>query len=206
VKYVNYKVLLWLATSICVSAQSAKRTTPVGTGTISGHVFAITEGGDLKVARLAHVYLFYSGSLKGAEDNTAASTFTSALTSEMHYHDEAWKEHVAEMQQRYAGMDISSAIDSELCRSQLLSYAAALNDTLDWVEANKKLKQFQSTDSDEEGVFFTKIPAGIYQVVAQGQAGINEAYWASRIVVPPGRTVSVKLSSPEQSCIKEVKK
>lgn len=98
-------------------------------------------------------------------------------------------------------MDISSAIDSGLWRSQLLSYAAALKDTSDWVEANKKPKQLQSTDSDEEGVFATKIPAGIYQVVAQGQAGINEAHWTSRIVVPPGRTISVKLSSPEVSCV-----
>jgi hypothetical protein len=84
-----------------VSAQSAKRATFAGTGTVSGRVFAITKGGDLKVAQLAHVYLFYSGSLKGAEENTAASTFTSALTSETDYHGKAWKAHVAEMQQRF---------------------------------------------------------------------------------------------------------
>lgn len=103
-KYSNYGALFLLG-SICVSAQSAKRATFAGTGTVSGRVFAITKGGDLKVAQLAHVYLFYSGSLKGAEENTAASTFTSALTSETDYHGKAWKAHVAEMQQRYAGMD-----------------------------------------------------------------------------------------------------
>jgi hypothetical protein len=188
--------------AVLAMGQAAKRT-PVAMSTVSGRVFAITKGGDLKPARLAHVYLLYSGTLKGAENNTAASEFISALSSQMKYHSDAWRAWLHGMQQKYPGQDISEASDRELCRSQLLAYTSALKDTLDWVEQNKKPKQLLDTDADEEGNFAIRVPAGIYNLLAHGRAGINDAFWTSDVVAQSGRTTLVKLSSPEQSCVEE---
>src|SRR5580658_4634908 len=58
---------------------TAPKPTPLEPATVSGSVFALTKGGDLKPARLAKIYMFYSRALGESADQlvekTADSTF-----------------------------------------------------------------------------------------------------------------------------------
>jgi len=54
---------------------------------------------------------------------------------------------------------------------------------------------------DEEGNFsIGKIRSGVYNLVARGKAGINDAYWLQEITVKPGAKTEVKVISVEASC------
>lgn len=62
--------LLVLATG--TGAQQHKSASPAKAGVVSGSVFLITQGGDLKPARMAKIYLFYASQEAAESDETSA--------------------------------------------------------------------------------------------------------------------------------------
>lgn len=51
--------MLILLVLVVVAGAQQQKSLPARAGVISGSVFLITKGGDLKPARMANVYLFY---------------------------------------------------------------------------------------------------------------------------------------------------
>lgn len=207
-KTTTFAVLLLLATTH-LFGQSAKRASASAMSTITGRVFLVTESGDLKVARLAHVYFVFGGNLRQGESvNTAEWKFLSVLVSEeqqlsIQAKDDTWNPSAAAILRMYSPpTDTTDAEARQVCLKRRLQYITALDETSKWVDQNKKHQQLQSTDTDEQGMFAIKLPVGIYEIVSSGQAGINEAIWTKEdVIVPPRQTVSLKLSSPEVSCL-----
>jgi hypothetical protein len=195
------KILVLLCFCVFVFAESAKvqGQSAVGKpkGSISGRVFAITKGGDIKPARLAHVSLI--GDLKRPPD-TAVSVFLDA-------------EH--DGYERLNKLPYDSEESS--CRQELHVRDESVASTIRWVEYNEKYSEFLTTQADEEGTFhISGIEPGGYTLVVRGRAGMNEAYWETDVFFIqvggkmswkvggddfiPGKDVSIKLSSPEKSC------
>lgn len=82
--------LLWLVSLATVAgAQQRKSASPAKAGVVSGSVFAITKGGDLKPARMAKIYLFYAsqGSAESDETGTAGAVWRSNLHIVMDEYD-----------------------------------------------------------------------------------------------------------------------
>lgn len=154
--------------SIGVSAQ----TVPV-----SGKVFLITRGGDLKPARMAGVVLFRDGVGKGA----VAS----------HWRDE-YKKTTDAVDARHESAQL-------MCWSYLEEWTKALVRTLGWAAANNLNSQVVQTKADEEGEFSVDAPADNYVVIASGSAGMNEAWWQETI--PAAKIGKIKLSSPTNACL-----
>jgi len=156
---------------------------------VSGHIFGIDGNGNIKPARFAHVYLLYgwSGEPKapGAKDDDSHHAYWAFLDKQN-----------AEMDENLAEKDFS-------CRGGLLVFAKAVSHALEWTNENGRPKEFMSVDTDEEGSFkITGVPAGYYFLVARGRAGPNDAVWTlDHILAKRGTDVSVKLSSPEKSCL-----
>jgi len=152
---------------------------------ISGKVFLITQGGDLKLARFAQVILLYGGVLGGSQDTGTASIF---------YY-------------RKKGENLKASWPSPShptsCQTDLLVFNSSLKSTLEWGQTTgKATAQIQVTTSDEEGTFqFRQVPVGEYTVIAWGRAGFNDAHWEESLKVQPGQSVAMKLSSPHVACV-----
>lgn len=184
---------LILSTTTLLSAQT-HATAPAATGTVEGRVFGITRGGDLKPARMPTIYLLYKGRGEPTEEKSADDHYSITSLTAL---DKRLKEQIA-------SAEAGSVEDEELkCRESLLDTDQSLVDTAQWALDNKKARQVLMTDGDEEGYFkVAKVPVGHYRVVARGQAGANDAYWESFIVVKTGMTTSTKLTSPGRSCLR----
>src|SRR5258708_2968587 len=132
---------LLLLVSICVSAQSVKRVATVGTGTVSGHVFGITQGGDLKPARMPTIYLLYQGQADHLEENSADSQYQLVSLEALQRRLDAKKK----------DLDNQLIGDENLeCRESLLNTDRTLLDVAQWALDNKKAKQLLTTGDDEE--------------------------------------------------------
>lgn len=180
--------------------QAAPKT--IAPGTVSGRVFAITQGGDLKPARVARLYLLYSYRPDLVDKNAAQFTdadfvraagespsaiFGDARLLAMHAYIEA------------LGRDGANWSDSVVCTKELLTYNESLLKILEWNQG-KTLIVF--ADADEEGNFKMAAPLGRYTLIARGRAGFNDAIWISKDVeVESGKETIVKLASPEKACL-----
>ena len=163
--------------------------TPAATGTVEGRVFGVTRSGDLKPARMPSMYLLYKGRGESLEENSADDHYQNTL--------------IATSIATSRGQLEASAGDEDLhCREGLLDTDKTLADTAQWALDNKRAKQVLTTDGDEDGHFrIARVPVGRYRLVARGQAGANDAYWESSIVVKAGVVTSTKLTSPGKSCL-----
>jgi hypothetical protein len=195
----------------CASAQQkvppkAAKTTvsvPLKLGVLSGRIFAITTGGDIKPARLAKIYLFYLRGLKIAEaneedQNSAGMAWLTEEAKALKELNEALLKETREIMtmQRYSPWS-----ESVVCLKELTAYQNAVIGTLTWgQESPTRSSQILYADADEEGAF--KIPAqpGTYTLVASGRAGFNEAFWEAEVTVEPGTETTVKLPSPKKAC------
>lgn len=168
----------------------------VKAGAVSGRVFLITEGGDLKPARLANVYLFYGG-VEGTKEREGDAPARSAL--------EAWHAGLLkEAESLTAELGKPEALqwsESLSCLKDLHTYAKALVATLQWSQDNKKTDQVLSTEADEEGNFKISLTPGFYILAVKGHAGFNDAFWSKSILVKSGAEIALKLSAPEKACI-----
>jgi hypothetical protein len=154
--------------------------------TVTGRVFAITKGGDLKPARSAQVYLFFQ---RGPEISSIIAT--AGTTPGVHY---LQKELDALEENHKSGKDVS-------CKSGLIAIDKAILDTFEWAKQHQLTDLIRFVDTDEEGYFtISRVRPGIYELVVRGQAGINDASWLQEIEVKPGEKLTAKVSSVESSC------
>jgi hypothetical protein len=165
-------------------------------GSVSGKVFLITQSGDLKVARLAKVYLLWSRTLPPLPDPGQGP-------AERYSRDRL--DAVGKVIDRSREIPAEAYSEHLECLERLHVASAALLRILDWAITEKKPYQVLVQDTDEEqGSFrFDGVRPGLYMLVAEGQAGMNRAYWEAHesIKVLPGQTATVKLSSPSESCL-----
>lgn len=135
------------------------------------------------------MYLLYKGRGESLEENSADDHYQNTL--------------IATSIATSRGQLEASAGDEDLhCREGLLDTDKTLADTAQWALDNKRAKQVLTTDGDEDGHFrIARVPVGRYRLVARGQAGANDAYWESSIVVKAGVVTSTKLTSPGKSCL-----
>ena len=160
-----------------------KKTSASNAGVVTGRVFAIAQDGDLKPARMAHVYLFLEN---GPE--AASLTKTIGTTPDLFY-----------LQKKLEA--IKEAVAAGSCKSDLIAADKAILATLAWATENHLTDLVPFGDADEEGNFtITKVKPGVYDVIARGQAGINDSSWSQNVTVKSGETVTIKLSNVESSC------
>jgi hypothetical protein len=181
-----------------LGAQQPKLTpkhAPAG-GVLSGRIFAVTTGGDVKPAILADLYLFFEVSVHSdGKVNDIDGPGTAGLLY-MESKNKATETELAEMQRGTWDEQIT-------CRHDLLVYQEAVVDTLQGITATKQW-QVLTGQTDEEGHFKLLIPRqGSWYLVAKGQAGAYDAAWeeeGARIF--SGKDSEVKLGSPAKACLK----
>jgi hypothetical protein len=158
---------------------------PLGqAGSIHGRVFAITQGGDLKPARLATVYLVFEARTIGHKVDKKFDCETTAFTHFLQ-----------------ARLDEDRRTSDDSCRSELITDGKAIMSLLDWTKEGNRAWQLMLGDADEEGNFaFPRVPPGKYDVLVRARAGINEAFWSQEVWVQPGEAVTMKVASVERSC------
>jgi hypothetical protein len=154
------------------------------TGVISGKVFLITRGGDLKPARLAMVSLLDAHAGKNAKDSASLFYFNTKLAN-----------------MKASFRQLADPDDNISCQTSLLVFGNSLKSTLEWNERERK-DLIKIGETDEEGAFrFLGVPPGEYLILAQGHAGANRAYWEEEATAETGKEVSIKLSSPKNACL-----
>lgn len=181
-----------------VNGQHAStKTAAPSRGTLSGRVFAITQGGDLKPARMADVYiLFLSGVARDGKvvdvGETAYLVFGSA-------HNDLQEQYLKEFE---ANPQWSEKM---ACIKDLATFRPAIIKAMEWAEAKNKQSQIVKTQSDEDGNFSASLPPGKYSVYVRGRAGFNEGLWdlgdELYVDIHPGTHTEIKLSSPHTSCL-----
>lgn len=179
--------MLAVQTDTTRAASPAQKASNPSFGTVSGRVFLITKGGDLKPARMARVYLFFEHGPGSSAVTTAGAGDSPGLIYLKKYLE--------------ATEAANKSGDSKLCRSDLLNADKATRATLEWAQEHKLMAYVTALDADEEGNFSVgKIRSGVYNLIARGKAGINDAYWLQEITVRPGEKTEVKVISVEASC------
>jgi hypothetical protein len=199
-----------------VASSKINRKTNRSPATVSGYVFALTKGGDIKPARLAKVYMFYSGPIGEAIPKTAEKFIDPSFAADVFPHEVA--KGMEEAKEWEA--DKPYLQDTTRCQDKMeRGYGGALLATLRWGGQHKG--QIVKGDVDEEGKFELTLPpteqsasfkiraphdhvfvAGNYLVVVSGTAGFYDAYWLNVINVKPGTAVNLKMSDPKMLCRK----
>ena len=194
---------MWIV-CLCIAAvgiangQHAPTKTAAPTrGTLSGRVFAITQGGDLKPARMADVYILFSAGV--TRDGKAVDVGETADLVFMGAHNDLQEQYIKEFE---ANPQWSEKM---ACIKDLATFRPAMIKTMDWGEAKNKPSQIVKTQSDEDGNFSASLPPGKYSVYVRGRAGFNEALWdlgdMLYVDIHPGSHTEIKLPSPNTSCV-----
>jgi len=183
--------------------------TPAKPGVVSGRVFAITKSGDLKVARLARVYMFYMSAGKDVVIPAEWEQGDPAQLQWLQEHLKASKEGTTMQEALYENEKkkgyprSEEQVEGSRCRQQLLLYAKAIIAVREWGIEQHKAGQILSIDADEEGNFKIQVPyPGTYGLIARGRAGFNEAFWTmDNFLVEQGTETVVKVGSVEEACL-----
>jgi hypothetical protein len=152
-------------------------------GIVSGRIFLITKGGDIKPARLASVYLV---SWDGAKNSAA----------------QRWDDEYLRASQGYLAKLLDPQwSESTACKMELLAYDQATLAVLQ-SDAPSQLK-ILTGHADEEGNFkMADVQPGLYMIVASARAGFNDARWEEGFVqVKSEMETSLKLASPAKACL-----
>ena len=167
-------------------AGSSRLQTKSKPGIVSGRVFAITQGGDLKPARMALV---------------------SAMPSMESFH---WLLSVEKEIKELMDAHIRNGApwgNSLTCKEELDAYDHAIlrsfeSSSSDVVNKKSAEHLFVGTKADEDGNFELSLPRGSYALIARGRAGFDDAVWVEKwVTVESDKTTRIKLSSPEKSCL-----
>ena len=185
--------------------------------TVSGYVFALTAGGDIKPARMAKVYLFYACSAEKPASGLVEKSPTIFAADEFKRKVLNGEDNV-----KTSEADEPYLKDLTKCHDTLVYvYQWAIKETLHWGNDNQLITQFVFGDTDEDGRFEITIPPqdqkdmtfestpsktafapGVYLIAVSGSAGYNDAVWIDEVIVKPGETVKVKLAAPTKACLK----
>jgi hypothetical protein len=219
-------LLLWSLAALGQGTVATKKASPVHAkthpqpplkpATVSGYVFAVTKGGDIKPARMASVYMFYSRPVE-----TPASQLVDQSPDGMNAADVFAREVVKGEERGKAKVQGKPYLrDSTICNTMLAEmYSGAIVATLDW--GNTHQTQVVFGDTDEEGKFEITFPPdlkdatfeqgaphdgvfapGVYHIVVNGAAGYNNAVWETDVTVNPGDALKIKVSDPTKACVK----
>ncbi len=202
-------VAVFLSAVVCVhgptlaqAAQDGKQATETTVSAISGKVFAITKGGDLKPARLATVYLIYhhskadSRALQDGKLTTAGTVFDEANSKRSDLETKS----AQNMNKIVAVPDGGARFREIMEQSYMLAVHIRMEDAriaaVKWAKNNAP-EQVQEVKADEEGAFkvTARVP-GHYLLVVMGRAGMNNAIWMETLDVELGKEYVLKLSSP----------
>jgi hypothetical protein len=200
-----------------VSANTATKPS-LRPATVSGYVFALTKGGDIKPARIAKVYMFYSRPAGKPVAQSAEQSPNTAFAADVFENEVVKGKEGAKVWQE----DKPHLQESTICNSTLVEgYFGAINKTIHW--GAEHMSQLVFGETDEDGKFEITIPPpglddasfepgaphdqtvfspGVYLVAVYGTAGYNNAFWETEVTVEPGNTARIKMSSPTMACLK----
>jgi hypothetical protein len=188
-------IMLFIAVSYTGAQQQAAK--PVGTALLTGKVFAITKGGDVKPALLAHVYLYFSGAAYSA-------IFNEFLTAIIKSHDVLEAKLKSQLDDPELANDApyKAMLADHLktsCRELLRDVDKQISD--DRERDPKLFVPDYTAETDETGSFeIARIKPGDYQIVVRGQAGSNDVLWVGKVTIIAGATKTLKLSSVARAC------
>jgi hypothetical protein len=173
---------------------------------ISGRVFLVTNGGDLKPARMAAVYMLMELGLPyvSSDGRTVPMPEAGILLAGLKFLSQYLDLTAAEddhIEIRRYSTDEGKA--QYRCNRNIQIHNQALRMTLDWAIVQRKTDQVLFVRADEEGNFEFTVPRpGEYYVLASGRAGLNDAFWKSETFwIEPGKSYTVKLPDPETACL-----
>ncbi|MGH9788636.1 MAG: hypothetical protein ACRD4U_08070 [Candidatus Acidiferrales bacterium] len=169
---------------IAEARQLCNRFKRVDFRTVSGRVFALTRGGDIKPARYAEVYIL-------------APAYARAVATE------ALESSTAQMRELVEKKLLTSTSEfvPTLDRLQVLNHRLAL------VKAASEIREQVGgcaselfTATDLEGNFEIRgVPPAELWVYVVGRAGGNQAVWSSKIDVKPRQQIRIEMHSPDYS-------
>jgi hypothetical protein len=163
-------------------------------------VFAITNGGDIKPARMADLYLFYTHrSAKPEEQDKGDQNKEDQNTAGVQWPVEYAKAS-EEVDKMMSGHHSTTSLQ---CDASMLIFTKAFAHMGDWAVQNKKEWQMVIDHTDEEGDFRVSVYVpGEYELFVKGQAGFNKAVWRDdHITISPGVETKVKMASPDVACL-----
>jgi hypothetical protein len=202
-----------------VPSSSVKPRQILKPATVSGSVFALTEGGDIKPARMADVYMLYSRPVeKFAPRQNGQSPVAISAADEFKKAVEHQRENEKALEADKPGMSDDVRCGFTINR---LSRGAIL-ETLHWGNDGGHLTEIVTGQTDEEGKFEIVTPPpdladvtfeprprgniafapGVYLVVVIGSAGYYNAFWEGEVTLISGQVVKIKLSEPTMACVK----
>jgi hypothetical protein len=185
------KLIVLLIVTLLLASFSAGQNS-----SLTGKVFAITRGGDVKPALLAFVYLYPT--------IPSHLIFINWLKSHI-INEHEFEEKMILIANRCEG---GFCTDPEQKREIQISLKKHCREFLADVD---KMNDEMNTDrallgpayidkTDETGSFkITRIKAGEYFIIVRGQAGPNDVLWFDKLLIVSG-TNTVKLSSVVKAC------
>ena len=165
----------------------------LATASLTGKVFAITRGGDVKPALLAHVYLF-----------PASYAINQWMLSNIRARNEFQVKVEAVLAGNPTDDPYYSAVVSENCRDLLsaVDKEIATEKTIE-PDFGPDFGPAYNAETDETGGFnFFHIKPSDYQIVVRGQAGSNDVLWVDTVTIA-GATENFKLHSVAKACQSE---
>lgn len=158
--------------------------------TVTGRVFLITQGGDLKPARLANVYLLGADALP---DQKTLRNKVGVLNVQC--------QGAEQQRQVMLSNSIVAGQAAQFERRDLSEYKDGLNQLEKMFSSGTGEKDAFSVQADEEGRFsFDRVPFGSYIIAAFGQGGVILAYWAQPLQIAATEPPVVRLSQPVTAC------
>ncbi len=166
--------------------------------TLSGKVFAITKGGDLKQARFAQVFVMSGDS---------ATEFNAAMLP----NDEVVSEFKKVRDQRETNPLLANPSDAYVAyrMANVDSTLKVLCNSIINTPKDTVLKlvkvhpdQVVTLETDEEGFFKTDgLKPGAYTVLVVGRAGANDGFWVENVALEAGKDGALKMRTPVMVCL-----
>jgi len=159
------------------------------TATLTGKVFAITIGGDLKPSRMASVFVL---------SGDAVAQFKSTMLSENS------KVAEADSQLEDPKLDVLFKENPGLLTSmkRIPCWDAFTNILAEAIKlAENSADSVVTSESDEEGLFkVAGLKPGVCTIVIIGGAGANDGVWVQDVTLEAGQETPIKMHRPSMAC------
>ena len=174
-----------------ITLEQMRKTLAPTAATLTGKVFAITKGGDLKPARMATLFVL-SGDV--------AAQFKSKMLSEISKAAEA-EEAASRLVDPVLRTDVEVL---ELLEGiKRMDCEKAFRNTLeDGINlAKRNADSVFILETDEEGLFkVAGLKPGSYTVVIIGRAGANDGVWVEDVTLEAGQETPIKMHALRMAC------
>jgi hypothetical protein len=157
--------------------------------TLTASVFLITQGGDLKPARLGKVVAFYLRR-QDAKEETIGQIFADEIEAAHAIHKNLGP--------------TTLFTEREMCLKEVEELVQDTQRTAKAMDDPAFASQLLTITLDEEGKGSVKVSRpGMYVVAAFGNAGINSGFWFESARIEAGKETRLKLSSPLVGCVRD---